>query len=137
MGGSRRGSEGFTLMETLVAVVIFTAMIVALQRGSVAGLRAIRLAGMDQQALALAREKLATASVDGVQTEAVDEGSGSGSGSALQWRVSIRKYKAPEAVVMPDALAVYWVGVNVAWRERAGSAPRLIELQTIKLAVAP
>lgn len=135
MGGSRRGSEGFTLMETLVAVVIFTAMIVALQRGSVAGLRAIRLAGMDQQALALAREKLATASVDGVQTEAVDEGSGSG--SALQWRVSIRKYKAPEAVVMPDALAVYWVGVNVAWRERAGSAPRLIELQTIKLAVAP
>lgn len=116
-----------------MALAIFTALIVTLQRGTAGSLRAIRLATMDQRALDLARAKLATASVEGIAAEAVEEGDDAG----LHWRTSIRRYKAPDEIVMPPGLAAYWVNVSVDWRPQDASQQHEIELQTLKLRAAP
>ena len=125
---------GFTLMETIVALVVFAAVVVALERGTATGWRGLRLAQMDAGALALARARLASAGID---SELADESVQSGEEDRYEWRLAVRKYAPPEGVAVPQRLAGYWVNVAVSWRDRPAGPPRTIELQTLKLVAAP
>ena len=129
-----RREAGFTLMETIVALVIFTAIIVAIQRGSAAGWRGIRLAQMDTGALALARAKLAAAGID---TTLAGDTEDTGEDPPYQWRLTTRQYKPPADVVMPPQMPAFWVTVAVSWRDRPTGPPRTIELQTLKIGGLP
>ena len=130
----KRSEAGFTLMETIVALVIFTSVFMALERGAMLGWRSIRLADGDRNALALARSKLASAGIDMPLTEDLDE---AGVENLLQWHVVARKYEAPEGTALPSRLTPYRVNVAVTWRDRPIGPLRSVELQTIKLAVTP
>ena len=129
-----RREAGFTLMETIVALVVFTAVVVAIQRGSAIGWRGIRLAQMDTGALALARAKLATAGIDSALSGDTED---SGDEPPYQWRLTTRQYNPPADVVMPPRMPAFWVTVSVSWRDRPVGPPRTIELQTLKIGALP
>lgn len=122
-------TSGFTLMETIVAFVIFTAIFIALERSTALGWHGIRLARMDQAALTLARMKLASFGANNsIKTEVDLEGDENN----LHWHLTAVKYKAPEAVPMPPRMTPYWVTVSVTWQDRPIAPPRTIELTTLK-----
>jgi hypothetical protein len=123
-------TSGFTLMETIVAFVVFTAIFIALERSSALGWRSVRLARMDQSALALARAKLASFGVNNAIPEETTLG---GEENGLTWRLTAVKYKAPETTPpLPTRFVPYWVTVTVTWHDRPMAPPRTIELTTIK-----
>lgn len=122
-------TSGFTLMETIVAFVVFTAIFIALERATALGWRGIRLARMDQSALTLARTKLATF---GLNTSIPEETTIEGEENGLTWQLTAEKYKAPEATSLPPRFVLYWVTVTVSWRDRPMAPPRTIELTTLK-----
>jgi prepilin-type N-terminal cleavage/methylation domain-containing protein len=126
--------SGFTLIETLTALVIFAAVVVAIERGSAIGWRGLRLARLDTGALALARAKIASAGVDVALPDDVDE---FGDDPPYHWRLTTRKYVAPEAVAMPARMGAYWVNVTVSWRDRPVGPPRAVALETLKIRVEP
>lgn len=126
-----RTDAGFTLMEVIVALVVFTGIVVALERGSALGWRAIRLAEMDKEALALARAKLAAAGVETPLNDALDE---AGDEGRFHWHVVASPYDASS---QPQRLAAFWVSAAVSWRDRPVGPPREIELRTLKLTVVP
>lgn len=129
MGQHHTSTSGFTLMETIVAFVIFTAIFIALERSTALGWHGIRLARMDQSALALARTKLAGFGLNNSIKAEVDI---EGDENNLHWRLTAVKYKAPEAVPMPRPIIPYWVTISVTWQERPMAPPRTIELTTLK-----
>lgn len=129
-----RSEAGFTLMETIVALVIFTTVVIALERGSALGWRSIRLAESERDALALARAKLASAGIDTQLSDDLDE---TGKDNRFQWHLLARKYDAPEGTTLSPRLTAYWVSVAVSWRDRPVGPPRSVELKTMKLAVTP
>ncbi|MEQ1697435.1 MAG: hypothetical protein ABL901_16505 [Hyphomicrobiaceae bacterium] len=122
-------TSGFTLMETIVAFVVFTAVFIALERSTALGWHGIRLARMDQSALALARTKLATF---GLNNTIPEETSLEGEENGLTWQLTAVHYKPPEASPMPPRRIPYWVTVTVSWRDRPMAPSRTIELTTIK-----
>lgn len=127
---SGTSTNGFTLMETIVAFVVFTAIFISLERSTALGWHGIRLARMDQSALALARAKLASF---GVNNAIPEETTLSGEENGLTWQLVAVKYKAPEATPpMPARFVPYWVTVTVTWHDRPMAPPRIIELTTIK-----
>ncbi len=125
----RTSTSGFTLMETIVAFVVFTAIFIALERSTALGWRGIRLARMDQSALILARAKLAGF---GLNNSISEETTLEGEDNGLQWRLTAVKYKAPESTPMPLRFIPYWVTVTVTWQDRPMAPPRTIELTTLK-----
>jgi prepilin-type N-terminal cleavage/methylation domain-containing protein len=129
-----RAINGFTLIETLVALVIFTVVVMALQQSHVIGLRSIQDAHMTSAALDLARMKLAGAGGQGPLSEDIDE---HGDVDRYQWRIAAQKYVAPESVSMPSQLTGYWVTVTVSWRDRPARPPRSVHLKSLKLQALP
>lgn len=127
----RRPEAGFTLMETIVALVVFTGIVIALERGSALGWRAIRLADLERNALILARAKLAAAGIDKPVGEGLDE---EGDDNRFHWHVSTSPYGQTSS---SQRLAAYWVSAAVSWRDRPVGPLRTIELRTLKLTVAP
>ena len=125
---------GFTLMETIVAFVIFAAVVIALERGTALGWRGVRLAQMDQTALTLARTKLAAAGIESLVREDGDE---TGDEGGMTWRVSARKYTPPDGVALPGGIAAFWVTATVGWRDRPIGPARNVELTTLKRGSAP
>ena len=127
---SHQASErGFTLMETLVAFVVFASVIIALQQAMALGWRAIRLTQMEQSALSLARSKLAAVGVESAITDEADE---TGIENGMAWHTLARRYKAPDAIVFAGGVSAYWVTVTVSWRDRPVGPARSVELVTLK-----
>ena len=126
--------QGFTLMETIVALVVFAGVFVALERGTTLGFRGIRAVQHHQAALTLARAKLASA---GVESTISGDSEDTGNDQGRQWSVSVRKYDPPDATQRENPVAAYWVTVTVSWRERPAGVLQTIELKTVKLSAAP
>ena len=125
---------GFTLMETIVAFVVFASVIVALERGTALGLRSIRLARIDEAALALARAKLAAV---GLENPITEEGEESGVADGFTWRITARKYTPPDGITMPAGVDDYWVTVTTSWQDPPSAPARTIELMTLKRGKRP
>lgn len=130
----RATDHGFTMMETIVALIVFTGVFIALERGTAFGWRGIRTARMDQAALALARAKL---SVVGVETPITEESDDDGTENGLTWRVAIRGYKPPDVTQLDVKPRAYWVTVAVNWRDRPVGPLHSVELTTLKPGAAP
>ena len=80
-------SDGFTLIETLVALVIFAGIFAALSAGFSSGTRGLRVAQADQRALMLAKAKLATT---GLESRLADRLQETGEEDGFIWRVDVQ-----------------------------------------------
>jgi prepilin-type N-terminal cleavage/methylation domain-containing protein len=138
--GREPGREtGFTLMETIVALALFSGVYVLLNQGLTAGWQGQRRADMDAGAVALATAQLASA---GVETPLADGLRTSGQQGVFSWDTSVEKYIEPgEDLLSRDAsrnatgaaFSAYWVAVDVSWPSGPLQKPRSLRLRTLKL----
>jgi general secretion pathway protein I len=120
-------SEGFTLVEVLVALAI-----VAIAFGVALGVLSGGLSRLDhdhnvQHALLVAQSELARVGQDVAVADGEIRGEGE---SGFAWRIAISPYGAAAG-----GLAAHRVVVTVGWHE--GWQPREVRLETIRLALLP
>jgi general secretion pathway protein I len=122
-----REEDGFTLIETLIALVIMIAVATMLYRGFSGGLRAANTADSAEEALLVAQSRLAGL---GIETP-LGAGEQQGQDGDVLWRIAMRPHAAAtdEAATGPKA---FWATVTVTWREKLG-ARRSLALTTLKL----
>jgi general secretion pathway protein I len=123
MSGARR-TAGFTLLEILVALVIFALLFGVLAQIFQTGLRQSRVAEASAAATLLARSQLARVGIE-VPLAAGDlEGE---SADGLRWRIAIEVAEPPadDRALVPDL-----VQVSVAW---GGSPAEQVTLTTLRL----
>ena len=121
--------SGFTLIETLVALVVFVACYLMVQQGIALGWRGVRLAQSDTAALQLAQARLASAGVEAPLTEGEQSGE---SPDGYDWTMNVRK-REPDTSAGRPSFDSYWVSVEVRWRDRAALRNRSLQIKTIKL----
>jgi general secretion pathway protein I len=128
------GSSGFTLIETLVALVIFVAGYLIVQQSVSLGWRGAQIAWAESSALRLARSRLATAGVE----ERLREGEQSGeTDDGFRWTLRTEPYQRPGGDGAAEKVAGYWVTVTVRWDGGVLRPARSLRLKTLKLGAAP
>jgi type II secretory pathway pseudopilin PulG len=130
----RRAEAGFTLIETLVALVIFIACYLLLQQSVSLAWRGVQVAHGEAAALQIAQARLAAAGVDA----RLEEGEQSGrTPEGFGWTQRMRRYAPPRDDEAQPRLAGYWVTVEVSWQEGAWRRSRSLRLATLKLGAQP
>jgi general secretion pathway protein I len=125
---------GFTLIETLVALVIFVAGYLLVYQSVSVGWRGAQVAHTESAALRLAQTRLAAAGVE----SRLEEGQQSGqSPDGYTWTMQVAGYHRPDRNDTPTRLAAYWVTIEVKWQEGALRRTRSLRLETLKLAPRP
>ena len=130
-GAGREG--GFTLMETIVALIIFVACYVLIQQVLSIGWRGVSASQGELGALHVAQTRLAAA---GVEAPLV-EGQQSGSEDRYEWVVEVRRQNAEsesESRAKTHASGC-WVAVEVSWRDEVTRKSRSLQLKTLKVAL--
>lgn len=128
------GGAGFTLVETLVALVIFVAGYVLVQQSVSLSWYGATVAQYDREALRVAR---ALSAVAGTQ-QRLDEGQQTGrTATGYDWAVNVRRYYPPGDEGTPLRLAAYWVEVTVRWKEGPLRRNQSLLLSTVKLVTTP
>ena len=124
---AREDSEaGFTLVETLIALIVMIVVTTILYRGFSGGLRAASTAEGTEAALLVGQSRLAALGVETPLAAGEQEGSEGG----IQWHVAVRRYRTSDnETAGPKA---FWVTVTVTWREKRGGR-RSLHLTTLKL----
>lgn len=126
--------RGFTMIETLVALIVFGMIAGAVQLGLSATFRNARIADGQQRALAQAKRLLAEAGISrplivGVQSGSVDD--------ALHWKITTEAIARPSGVLESfsrnGAQTAYAVDVSVAWRDASSLKERTVALKTIRM----
>ena len=126
------GERGFTLMETLVALVIFVACYLLIHQGLSLGWRGVRLAQSETMALQVAQGRLAAAGID----EPLSDGQRTGEIDGYAWTMDVRREERRQGGTV-SPVSAFWVTVAVSWRDRSERRLRSVELTTIKLVVQP
>ena len=122
--------EGFTLLETIVALVVFSSALVTFYKGLAVGSESSRIANSEAAAAALASAKLATA---GVETAFQDNGEYNGDEGRFSWRIKLAEAPGARDRIVPSGVVGYWVDVEVHWREGPLQRQRTLQLRTLKL----
>ncbi len=127
----RDTTSGFTLIEVLVALVIFVAGYVVVHKSVSLAWYGAQIAWTESAALRLAQSRLAAA---GVETE-LAEGEQSGeTPDGFAWTARIERYHPPVANDGVSMMAAYWVTVIVRWNGGVMRPARSLQLKTLKLA---
>ena len=129
--------QGFTLLEILVAFVIFAGVTIALQQAHIVGLGGIRTAQSQLGALELARSLMAGAGTVQRLRPDYDEWGDEG---PYRWHLVARPYVAPEKTPpLAPQLEGFWTTVTVSWpssRPFAEQRDQAVSLETLKLQAA-
>jgi general secretion pathway protein I len=120
---------GFTLIETLVALIIMIIMATLLYRGFSGGLRAADAAEGAETALRVAQSRLAALGA----AVPLRAGEREGSEEGVQWRTVLRPYGPAKEDGVTQQPQAFWATVTVTWRGKRGSGRRNLQLTTIKL----
>ena len=131
--GEAGGEAGYTLMETIVALIIFVACYVLIQQVLAVGWRGVSASQGELAALHVAQTRLAAIGVE----SPLSEGQQSGSEDGYNWVVDVRRQDAEResesrARSRPTG---YWVAVEVSWRDEATRRARSLQLKTLKVAL--
>lgn len=130
-------SQGFTLLEVMLAFVIFALSFATVLEIMAGSMRSVRRASEDTEVALLAQSLM-----DLVGTEIpVEEGEFSGTGmDRYQWRLGIYLYDAGSVDVQTLELAemsgieLYWVDLDIDWE--AGRKQRNSHFSTIRSVMA-
>jgi prepilin-type N-terminal cleavage/methylation domain-containing protein len=123
-------SAGFTLIETLVALVIFVAGYLLIQQSVSLGWQGALAADAEKAALRVARTRMAVAGTE----IPLEEGQRTGRTSdGYRWTATVGRYKHPAIDGSAVSIAAFWVTIDVRWNEGASRASRSLQLTTIKL----
>lgn len=126
--------RGFTVIEALIALVILSAVLMALAEGLIGGTRGIVAAEAERRALELARYELAKVGVETPLTAGRREGSAPG---GLSFVIDVVPREAGGSAPRASALRAYQVSVDVAWRDSDRPVLRHVRLETMKLGSVP
>jgi general secretion pathway protein I len=125
---SRRSSEGFSLLEVLVAFAILALSLGVLMQLFSGGMRSALIGSSYSRAVDLAESTLAL-----VGTEIpLQPGSQAGEEKGLRWELNIQPYVPEGLLAPPQDIQAFQVSVRVTW-EGSGSG-RSISLDTLHLA---
>ena len=123
--------SGFTLLETIVALMVLAMVVAGLQLCLSTGWHGIRLVNQEQAALQIARSQLASLGTDTGLAAGVEEGE---TADGFVWTREIRSYVTPESdPAASSGVSGYWVDVTVRWREGPRRQERHVTLSTFKL----
>lgn len=124
--------QGFTLLETLVALAILSLALVALFRTVSDGLGGVRRTDEHVRAVAIAQSLLERAGAD----QKLDEGIVTGAAESLfRWTIRTTAYAVPKNRPGSPVLAGFWVTATVSWNARGGTPS--VSLTTLKLRPLP
>ena len=126
--GSPRSSEGFSLLEVLVAFSILALSLGVLMQLFSGGMRNTLVGASYSRAVDLAESTLALAGTE----IPLQPGSHSGEEKGLRWELDIQTYFPEELLAPPANIEAFHVSVRVAW-DGSGSG-RSFSLDTLRLA---
>jgi prepilin-type N-terminal cleavage/methylation domain-containing protein len=139
----RRNQAGFTLIEMIIALALFSGVFVLLNQGLTANWQGKRRADQDVTAVALATAQLASA---GIELPLVEGARTTGQQGVFSWELKIEKYVEPSEDAAKEflagdsarrtigpAVAAYWVAIEVSWPSGPLQKPRTLRLRTLKL----
>ena len=117
-----RSEAGFTLLEVLVAFTILCVAVVAVVQGFAQGLRLLRAAGDQQQAVLIADQKAREVVIPA-------EGRDEGKEGMFDWERTISVVSAPDLTRTPATAKwhVFQIDVTVRWGEK-----RRVEIVTLR-----
>lgn len=131
---AHNSQSGFTLLEAIVAFLVFALVAGALQLCLAGGWRAVGIARHEQTALQIAQTHLAEAGLVRPLIEGAEEGV---AGDGFAWTRDVRLRVASRDTAVPDGGPVgYWVSVTVRWQDAAYRPERSVSLTTLKLGSA-
>jgi type II secretory pathway pseudopilin PulG len=127
-----RSDAGFTLIETLVALVIFIACYLLIHQTVSLGWRGVQVAHSEAGAVRIAQGLLAAA---GVETPLADSLQSGTTGEGYAWTVQVRRYARSDTDLdsTKPGVAGYRVTAQVTWPEGPLRKARTLQLSTIKL----
>jgi prepilin-type N-terminal cleavage/methylation domain-containing protein len=125
--------RGFTLVETVVALVILAATVTGLQQALAGGFRSQAITHDQITAMSLAKARLNEAGV----VSPLRPGTTSGTtADGFHWLIDV-KPREQEAANSRSDVTGYWVTVNVQRKRGIGSgAAQVVHLRTLKLGSA-
>ncbi len=124
-------SDGFSVVETLIALVILAGMLAAFGSSLSGGWRGIAAAEARMQALGLAKNELERAGVEWPLVAGSWEAKAPG---GLTYSVDVAPYASPDQMPLGGNPAAYWVTVVVTRTLSPLGASPPIRLRTLKLA---
>lgn len=129
--------DGFTLLETLVALAILAGALATLQQALGAGWKGLRAARTELGAVEHARAQLAAAGVTTDLREGQSEGV---TPDGYRWQITIAPLVAESRLrtAAPSKFAGYWVTATARWQSGSGLAGgRAVTLRTLKIGAPP
>jgi general secretion pathway protein I len=121
--------KGFTLIESLVALIIMVTVATMLYQGLSSGLRVSGAAEGSETALRVAKARLAEL---GIETP-LQPGTQEGQDGDILWQTTVWPYTAQDPTDPITQQNPYWARVKVTWRQGSSDRPRSLELTTLKL----
>lgn len=131
----RTREAGFTLVEALVAMAVFTLVVSAVYQGFTSSWRGLRRAESADLALSVAEARLAST---GIETPLEASQQSGVSPEGIRWTADINPYVPPSiasdaATAQRSAVAGYWVTVTVYWTDGPLRPGQSLQLKTVKL----
>jgi len=126
-----RGDAGFTLMESLVALVIFSAAILMFERTIAGAWRGISAANMKTGAVTLALRLLGETGAD---SAFASEPETVGQSGRYEWRrrIALIDSGANAPGTTTDDLASFWVEVDVFWLDGVARTAQSVRYRLLK-----
>lgn len=126
---------GFTLMEALVAVVIFAFASMALQSVFARGGLGLRVSSSETRALEVARGAIGKLDFPAPADKSRET---TGETDGYTWAGTVTRYEPPEGGMGAMKIEAYWIDLELSWQEQSlGARPRSVSLKTLKLGIAP
>lgn len=124
-----RGSDGFTLIETLVAMAILSISLVLILQLFSGGLKSSRLSDNYTRAIFHAREKMEEILLDDNFTDMATEGE---LGDGFKWKAQTLRLEPTQEEEAELPVDIFSIKVDVSWHE--GSKEKHFEISTLKIA---